>query len=83
MDIEKVFKIITILALCGLVLWWLVPIILVENHSYHVAETVCTNSGYQIHKLKNNSWYCITYGLEPDIIRVGTKWELAKLYGEK
>jgi len=52
MDIEKVFKIITILALCGLVLWWLVPIILVENHSYHVAETVCTNSGYQIHKLK-------------------------------
>lgn len=47
-----------------------------------MADTMCTDSGYQVHIEDNRVWYCVSYGLEPKIERLGTVIELDKLYGE-
>lgn len=45
-----------------------------------VANALCTDGGYQDSKNENDVLYCITYGLEPEIVRIGTVADLAPQY---
>jgi len=61
---------------------WIGPPMVTRYRADIIAEKICVDSGYQVNKLINNAYYCVTFGMEPSIIRLGTKWELAKLYGK-
>jgi len=45
--------------------------------AYDSAKATCAGLGYQEHAEYSGAFFCVTYGLEPRIVRLGTESELA------
>ena len=45
--------------------------------AYDSARATCAELGYQKHSEYRGAFFCVTYGLEPRIMRLGTEAELA------
>ncbi len=46
--------------------------------AYEYAKMTCSDLGYQRHYEYRKVWFCVTYGLEPKITRLGTQSELSE-----
>ena len=52
-------------------------LIVTENEAAStIADRICTDSGYQEYKIEKGVFYCATYGLEPELLRLGTQADL-------
>jgi hypothetical protein len=79
---DIIFTLGLVIAILAIVVGLLFAIIpnTIREKAYYVADFECGERGYQSSAVYNDVCFCVTYGEEPSLVRLGTVYELAPRY---